>query len=203
MHKPVLRKLKARALIAMSEQQPSRSSPVNRLSPDDPSGKEDEEFAALGGGTRLVARKSPSVPSSPQTTAPPVDTPMIQQDIPAAQSTVHESASHNGPSTNNHAQSSSTPWSYPQQPPELYDFATYNMPPESWQADPGFQHIDPSVMPVDTMTLHYGMYGHVASMSNSSYAPVQSPLDSPTQPRSSHSDPDASWRSLFAQFNQA
>ena len=93
--------------------------------------------------------------------------------------------------------------SYPQQPAELYGFATYNMPPESWQADPGFQHIDPSVMPVDTMTLHYGMYGHVASMSNSSYAPVQSPLDSPTQPRNSHSDPDASWRSLFAQFNQA
>jgi len=207
---PVLRKLKARAMMAMADQQ-TRSSPVNRLSPEDSSGKEDEEFAALGGGTRLVARKSPSVPSSPQGALPPVDTPMMHH-VPMVPSSSHEPPSHNEAGSSNHSRSSPTVWtSYPQQPPaELYEFSPYqNMVSEvqeQWHTDPGYTpaQMDSSAMAMDVMpNVPYGMYGQHLHMPGNGYVQVQSPLDSPVHSRGSHTDPDASWRNLFAQFNQA
>ncbi|TCD68404.1 hypothetical protein EIP91_010805 [Steccherinum ochraceum] len=219
---PVLRKLKTRATTAMAEQQVTRASPVNRLTPDDSSGKDDHEFAALGGGTRLVARRSPSVPSSPQ--GPP-DLSM-QAQVPMVPS-MHESPVHihNGLEATHSSQSQSPPtmWqpqqSYqhqpqqpspphvqPPQPADMYSYGVYNVAPEQWQADPGYIPVDPSAMHMDMLPVHYGMYGHVTPMTGGGYAPVQpgpSPVDSPIQARGTYTDPDASWRSLFAQFNQA
>ncbi|THH32374.1 hypothetical protein EUX98_g1823 [Antrodiella citrinella] len=220
---PVLRKLKARAMLAMADQQ-TRLSPVNRLSPEGSGGKEDEEFAALGGGTRLVARKSPSVPSSPQGVVPPVETPLMHH-APMVPSSSHESPPQNGGDNGHsqHSQSPPTSWTgYPQhhqsqqpqpqqqqqQPAELYEFSGYhNMVPEipeQWHDTPGYAHaMDPTAMIMDTMPVHYGMYGHQVPMGGHGYAPVQSPVDSPVHMRGNHADPDASWRNLFAQFNQA
>lgn len=188
----------------MSEQQGIRASPVNRLSPDDPSAKEDEELAALGGGTRLVSRKSPSVPSSPQGAVPSVEIPPMQP-VPMVSPVAQETPDPNSAGTSSHSQSPTTVWSYGQQPQpaEMYDFGAYNMAPEQWQADPGYSQMDPGAMHIDVMPMHYGMYGQAPPLSTNGYTQMQSPLDSPVHARNSHADPDASWRSLFAQFNQA
>ncbi|KAH8093725.1 fungal-specific transcription factor domain-containing protein [Cristinia sonorae] len=208
---PVLRKLKARALFAMSDPQLPRISPINRLSPED-SGKEDEEFAALGGGTRLVSRKSPSVPSSPQGTSAP-EPPSMHQ-VAMVPSSMHETSSHavSGHAQSPHSQSPPTSWqSYPQQhhhqaSPDYYDYGSYNMVPEQWQANVGYGHIEPSSAPMETMPMHYNMYGQGAQMEGNGYGALHSPVEPHVHPRAASvtaSDPDASWRNLFAQFNQA
>lgn len=182
----------------MSDQQAvSRASPMNRLSPDDASGKEDQEFAALGGGTRLVSRKSPSVPSSPQGSTSPSEMPPIVQQ-PIITTPTHIETSNSG-----HSQTSPVMWqsySQAQSPQAVYEYHAYGMVPEQWQADSGYTQMDPSAMHLDAIPAQYGMYGHANTMAGNHY-PAPSPMDSPVHSRGS--DPDASWRSLFAQFNQA
>ncbi|EIW58718.1 uncharacterized protein TRAVEDRAFT_149071 [Trametes versicolor FP-101664 SS1] len=82
---PVLRKLKARALAAKVA---ASSGSPNLNGPQSPTEslfvkEEDEELAALGGKTRLVSRKSPTLsnPSSPQESSQHSESP-IEQSMP-------------------------------------------------------------------------------------------------------------------------
>ncbi|KAI0788807.1 fungal-specific transcription factor domain-containing protein [Abortiporus biennis] len=197
---PVLRKLKGRAVSSMSDL--STGGSPSMPSDDQFVKDEDDELATLGGRTRLVPRKSPSAPSSPQA--------MFSNSDPN-----HSNHSYD-PGMSYQANNDNIPFISPvvtQQPqsvmsqhwqqqsysPETFDYYPAPSSLNHWQHEQDFvgDH-DNSGM----TGIQYPLYGHVPSMMNRPFSShEQQPLDSPVQNRAT--DPDASWRSLFAQFNQA
>ena len=160
--------------------------------------EEDDEFAALGGKTRLVSRKSPSVPSSPQGTLGQASSPT---------EIIHNSYQVTTPSLGPDPTSPmdvSNQWSG-YQTQDTYDF--YPAVQNQWHPEPGYVNVDPATMAMHTSpSPHipaYSPYGQVPQMAHP-YVPMQASAEGAYQNRVPVApDPDASWRNLFAQFNQA
>ncbi|KAH9946504.1 hypothetical protein B0H21DRAFT_743137 [Amylocystis lapponica] len=204
---PVLRKLKGRALAAMSEHHSRSSVPsVPRHSQYDLPSKEDEELAALGGKTRLVSRKSPSTPSSPQGSSSrsgssPRDVTDQMQPF-AGTSPGVESSQMMSPVVETHVEQ----WAGYAQPQDVYGYGQQNVEPampEHWQHqhEVAYGHMYPSVN-MDVGAVQYQGYAHVPQHMAEAYL-HQQPLDSQVPLYGTGVDTDASWRSLYAQFNQA
>lgn len=207
---PVLRKLKARAIAAMSDQH-SPVTPNNRLSPDNisPISKDDDEFAALDGRTRLVSRKSPSVvntPSptiaghtvSPDETVPPRVYPMTTPTPPM--SAVDNMPQAYWPSTS-HNHTSQHNGQHHQQ--ETYNYG-YPVMTDQWNPEMAYSHMDPSAMAMEDPSVYYNNgYDHtMATVQPNGYVPARSPVGHFSQGvMMPGPEPDASWRSLLAQFN--
>ena len=160
--------------------------------PDTTVKEEDEELAALGGKTRLVSRRSPSTPNSPQDSLHLHHTPS-PHNSPVQYTVEHVSPVHdrvNG----TYGMNGMAPWQgYQQQPVE-----------ESY---PGYFSSTSGSVPG-----HYTQYGQVPSphmviASGSQYSPYEqmspvagylpthSPVDTQVLP-----DPQASWQNLYAQY---
>ncbi|EMD39039.1 hypothetical protein CERSUDRAFT_133798 [Gelatoporia subvermispora B] len=220
---PVLRKLKGRAIVALSQHQARASAAMSgHLHMDTTTVKqEDEELAALGGKTRLVSRKSPSLPSSPhgsssQASSSPRDLVADQSFYPPAGHTsqiVHAAE----PPQQHPLVEEPAQWQGYQQPqgynpppqgshtynhqsgatPEYYDYQEFPPTPQ-WQPH-GYNYGSmQQQMALDLNGMQYGTYQQQPSAMVGQYVPGHSPLESPLQ---SHGiDPDASWRNLFAQY---
>ncbi|CCM00380.1 uncharacterized protein FIBRA_02410 [Fibroporia radiculosa] len=205
---PVLRKLKSRAEASMAEYH-SRAS-VSRNIPQTVV-KDDEEFAALGGKTRLVSRKSPSLPSptishgsrsqgslsprdlsdqsSPQSVVPPASGPLHHPNIEV-------------PATWQHGYAHS---------PEMYGYPSYAPFASSaqyWQPDIGQvgmqqsldQHdMNQQIMGMDVSAIQHAAYAHVDPMAAQYMGTYTSEGGSPVGQMQQH---DTQWHNLWAQFNQ-
>ena len=185
----------------MSEPHSNGMSPVGGSSPDGTTVKEeDDEFAALGGKTRLVSRKSPSVPSSPQGSLQQTNSPteMLHHTYQVTTPTLGPDPNTPGP------MDVGGEWpTY--QPQETFEF--YPSVQGQWHNEPGYVNVDPSTMAIHTHhpshAATYPPYGQVPQMADP-YVPIPSSMDGAFQTRlPAGSDADASWRNLFAQFNQA
>lgn len=169
---------------------------VSRMSPGGSTVKEeDEELAALGGKTRLVARRSSSQPSSPQdvaqrNTPSPKGSP-VQQYTPDTIPLMPAPGMH-------HVNGMESRWApYTQSPGEMY-YSQYPVQPGQWSPDSEYtsQMHSPTIA-MDIGPMSYPAYEAMQPVSNS-YIPTHSPMESPMQVP----DPNASWHNLFAQFNQ-
>ncbi|PSR73782.1 hypothetical protein PHLCEN_2v10352 [Hermanssonia centrifuga] len=192
---PVLRKLKAKAVLAMTNQPTTQMTTTLRLSPGGSIIKdEDEELAALGGKTRLVPRKSPSLPSSPQdavqhSTPSPRGSP-VQHFTPDGVPLIA------GPSMPNGV--NSTHWqTFSQHGDDIYQ-NYYSVSSSQWSPDSEYGQVQSPTMVVGMGPMQYPAYDHMHAPMDS-YAPSHSPMETPMQT----ADPHASWQNLFAQFNQA
>jgi len=190
---PVLRKLKGRAMTAMSDLS-CRASPG--YSPaEDSNAKDEDELATLGGKTRLVSRKSPSAPSSPHDS--------FRRQV-AAQAPVPQAYPPNPyfPDSTGLTVVDSPPQQWQGYQPTENPYA-YPALAGQWQPEQGFNDMDPTLMNLDVSSLQYNGYGQVPLMSGS-YIPSQLSMDSPVQGRTpaSQPDPDVSWHNLYTQFNQ-
>lgn len=215
---PTLQKLKNRAVAALNSQ-PSpglRESP-SRMSPSDGVVKEeDDELAALGGKTRLVPRKSPSLPSSPQEIVGTHNSPS-PHGSPAQPYSVDTSPTislaHDVHGLRNGSVHSLPQWQSFQQPHQQQhhmsqsphsphvptgDYANYyaQMPP--WSPEVDYGPMQPQSMVMSPTNMTYMPYDQLAPpMQQHGYLPSQSPVDthSGVQP-----DPHASWQNLYAQY---
>ncbi|KAI0080188.1 hypothetical protein K474DRAFT_1590474 [Panus rudis PR-1116 ss-1] len=184
---PVLRKLKDRAAIALQDSQSNNT----RFSPESTSGREDDddELTKLGGKTRLVSRKSPS---SPTAHAGP-SSPIISTPSPPSQPMMHPLPQENG---------LQELWSSYAPTQEAYQYPSYASMPEQWQAENVYHsYPDPSTMVMDHSFAASG-HGQQLPMMNSYHEgqPLQMNSLSPVMPMTG-SEPEASWRNLFAQLN--
>lgn len=156
--------------------------------------EEDEELAALGGKTRLVARKSPSLPSSPEDSLQSHSTPS-----PKGSPTQHYPAEHpqmisDHPSHNAVGQSGSWPL-YAQPLDNGYGAYYTTSAPGQWSPQteyPQSQGNSPSTM--ITPAPSYNPYEQFPPMGHS-FISSQSNVEAPTQ-----ADVHASWQSLYAQY---
>ncbi|KAI0953849.1 hypothetical protein AcV7_007263 [Taiwanofungus camphoratus] len=220
---PVLRKLKGRAMMAMSETQSgSPGSSVSPTSPHDQATKEDEELAALRGKTRLVARSSPSLPSSPQGSNSQPGSSPSPRELPD-QSFSH-SPTDAGPHMPHMPHIQPPPMDLPQwqgygHSQDVFGYPPYPDMAGQWhqsaidyshmrqnhlqysivQHNLSQQAMDQSSMPMDFTPAQYAAYTTADPMS-SSYMPGNGYSDAQTQ--QTRPDPEA-WVNLFAQFNQA
>lgn len=156
--------------------------------------EEDEELAALGGKTRLVPRKSPSLPSSPhdsRSTPSPKDSP-VQRYRPDHIQLVHDQAVH-GPTEHQ-----SNHWPLYSQPVENGYNQYYQAGTSSqWTPDNGYPQSAQRQSPTLMMTpVQYSPYEQFPPMSaHQSYIPSHSPMEPQMQ-----TDVNASWQSLYAQY---
>ena len=190
---PVLQKLQARAVHAMSAP-PSAGSPSGpRMSPGGTVKKEDEELAALGGKTRLVPRKSPSLPSSPQDhthqhTPSPKGSPL--QFASGPQLTTISPIIQNGNGIDH-----TSGWQQPYAPhtSHTYDYGHYPVQEEQWNT---YSQIHSPTGPMQQ--IQYATYEPMQPM-QSPFIPTHPAVEVPMQ----LTDPNASWQSLYAQYNPA
>jgi len=227
---PVLRKLKGRAMAALTQQGArSSSAPMSGLHMATTTVKqEDEELAALGGKTRLVSRKSPSLPSSPhgsssQSSSSPRDVVPDQSFYPP---TTQSPQTHipGAPHTDSHAPhpmvEEPTQWQgyhpqsqYNHQPQSPQGAQGYNQQsqgtpeyydyPQFPPAPPQWSQQDysfPQMQQHMALDLNAMQYGGYQQQAPAVMGqyPGHSPLESPLQAHGI--DPDASWRNLFAQY---
>lgn len=187
---------------------PSNPSSTNtRFTPPDSLVKEeDEELAALGGKTRLVPRKSPSLPASPQdltrvqgTPSPhssPVQSFHAEHPSPVHPSPVHERNGHG-----NHgmlgwqAQAHSSPLDQDTYP----NYYTHSSSHNSWSSqEPHYQPVQqqsqPSSMMMPSQSVPYSPYDQLSPVS-APYMATHSPTVDTHM-----SDPQASWQSFYAQY---
>lgn len=196
----------------MAEQN-SPTSPNSRFSPDTPSVKDDsgDELNTLGGRTRLVSRKSPSAHSSPT----PIHANSASPETTSPQQTFQQM-----PPTSPTSAVDSIPqhqyWPQPQQhqhqhqPPNLsLHQETYNhygyplMSPDQWNPEVQYNHMDTSTIAMDDAAMYYPYeqpMGHVQHQ-NGGYAPARSPVNTFGGQDVMIHEPEASWRSLMAQYN--
>ena len=179
----------------------THTAPLSRMSPGGSTVKaEDEELAALGGKTRLVARKSSSQPSSPQDNA--------QQNTPSPQGSPVQQYTPDhiplmpppGMQHVNGMESPATRWApYPTQSPGEMYYPQYPIHNGQWSPDSDYapQMHSPTI-PMAMGSMQYPAYEAMQPVANS-YIPTHSPMESPMQ---TVPDPNASWQNLFAQFNQ-
>ncbi|KAK7679489.1 hypothetical protein QCA50_017543 [Cerrena zonata] len=204
---PVLQRLKAKALQAMSDQN-SPTTPNSRFSPDAPSSKDDsgDELNTLGGRTRLVSRKSPSAHSSPAA---------MHGHSVSPEGTSPQQTYHQIPPTSPISAVDAVPqqqyWPQHHQPnglhihPETYNHYGYPlMSPDQWNPEVQYNHMDTSTMAMeDTSTIYYP-YDHSMGQiqHQNGYAPARSPVNHFGQDvMIPGPEPEASWRSLMAQLN--
>ncbi|KAI0629194.1 hypothetical protein C8Q77DRAFT_1066223 [Trametes polyzona] len=231
---PVLRKLKARALAAKQGTSPHSLHSLQMNSPQSPTEslfvkEEDEELAALGGKTRLVSRKSPTLsnPASPQDSSQQSGSPIeqsmsyIETTPPPMSAVVPDS-----PEPVAGLSPDRTQWAglYLSPTEEPYDYGYQDMAAQ-WQPQPqpqahphvhahphasqnGHGHAHPMQMQVVEMDMHavpmqydgYEPVAHAAAMHQ------QQQQQHPHSPVHAHhipaADPHSSWNYLFAQFNQ-
>ncbi|PCH44393.1 hypothetical protein WOLCODRAFT_138977 [Wolfiporia cocos MD-104 SS10] len=217
---PVLHRIKSKAIQSMTEYQ-SRS-PIPRNPAPTISVKEDDEFAALGGKTRLVSRRSPSL-ASPSLASP---------------SSSHASHSQGGSSPREYdmspSQMAGPSFSQPQQNvPQMqepmvdvvpqwnygqtvdYNYQQYPHYANStsyWQQSAAMhgsmmdhemsahqQAMRPQPMGLDVTAIQNAEYAHVDPMSGH-YVPAYMPGGG--SPEALMPPPDMHWYNLMGQFNQ-
>ncbi|KAI0091797.1 hypothetical protein BDY19DRAFT_885596 [Irpex rosettiformis] len=191
---PVLQKLRSKAVVAMSNH-PSVGPGSLRSSPGVVK-EEDDELAALGGGTRLVPRKSPSLPSSPHDsnsngTPSPKSSPVQRYSID------HGHPGHDTAVNVHGTADLSQNWQvYPQL--QETGYVPYYPAASSSQWSPETEYIQsvnhsPTVM-MNPASFHaYEQY----PISHASYMASNSPLE-PHGP----GDVNSAWQSLYAQYEQ-
>jgi hypothetical protein len=157
---------------------------------------EDEGLAALGGKTRLVSRKLPSLPSSPNDssngTPSPKSSPVQRYSIDQGHVTLEPTSIHIHGVTDQTNQ-----WQYTQAQEggygPYYPSASSN---HSWSSEAEYPR-PPSHSP--SLIMHpapFQSYEQFPSIGHP-YMPSHSPLDSHMPP-----DVNASWQSLYAQYDQ-
>lgn len=183
----------------MNNAPPNVSPSASRLSPGGSTIKqEDEELAALGGKTRLVARKSNSQPSSPQDS--------VHQNTPSPKGSPGQHYTPDGipliPAPvvqhTNGIDTSATHWQTFQQPTGDVYYSNYPVQSGQWSPESEYGSMHSPTIPMSMGAMQYPAYESMQPMGNS-YAPTHSPMETHMQV----ADPNASWQSLFAQFNQA
>ncbi|KAI0343138.1 hypothetical protein BDW22DRAFT_1329008 [Trametopsis cervina] len=192
---PVLHKLKNKAFIAMSNQPGPGPIPPLRTSPGIVK-EEDEELAALGGKTRLVARKSPSLPSSPHDSQASNGTPS-PSDSPVQRFTVDSPQIVRDRAMHAHNAAESNQWQvYAQFSGNGY--GTYYPPVtanQQWNAETDYSQGQPaSHSPTILMNpTPFGPGEHFPTVSHGN--PYHPSMDSQVP-----ADVNASWQTLYAQF---
>ncbi|KAI0741469.1 hypothetical protein C8Q80DRAFT_1109932 [Daedaleopsis nitida] len=223
---PVLRKLKARALAAkqsLSNISPPGITPSTSSAAESPTVKEeDEEFAALGGKTRLVSRKSPahSQPSSPQD-EPEQSMSPVEHNAPSYMS---PESPPSAVETTSPIISENTSWDTGYMAPtEMYGYPYPTHDMNEWQPQPQPQPPSPpqppaqhahGAMQMQGMSVDMGEavqyvngYAHEQPIPghhhhhHPQYMHPHSPVHGQVHHMQSP-DPHASWNYLFAQFNQ-
>jgi hypothetical protein len=169
---------------------PSNTTPANtRYTPPDSIVKEeDEELAALGGKTRLVPRKSPSLPASPQATRHPSHTPSPQSSPVQGYHAEHASPvhEHNGSMLN---------WNAQHHPLEQSPYPSYySTSPGQWSQDHHYAPLQSPSMMLPQQTVQFAPYEQMSPVVGS-YISTHSPIDSQI-----NGDPQASWHSFYAQY---
>ncbi|GBE86510.1 hypothetical protein SCP_0903890 [Sparassis crispa] len=190
---PVLQKLKGRALVSVSEHQSRAlaSIPPTRASP--PVTKEDEEFAALGGKTRLVSRKSPSLPSSPSQAASsprdysPRSYAELEHTPPPAPDSVPQAHIHQA------MMEAPTQWQGYEQPvQDVYDYPPYQEMHVQWPMYGSYEHMQPAMV-MDPAAQY------------STYQLQDIPMQAAYIPQEMAAPPEAhvhsAWSNLFAQYS--
>ncbi|OJT09635.1 hypothetical protein TRAPUB_13888 [Trametes pubescens] len=230
---PVLRKLKARALAAKVA---ASSGSPNLNGPQSPTEslfvkEEDEELAALGGKTRLVSRKSPTLsnPSSPQESSQHSESPIEQSMSYMPADATPPPVGPESPASVPSLSVDATQWGggYMPAAAETYDYAYPDM---AAQWSPHGQHVSNGQLNGNsnghemhmhgmTMGMHpiqvqYNGYEQVGNAHPSMAAAhqqhqhqhAQYMAQGPHSPVHGHhipaADPHTSWNYLFAQFNQ-
>jgi len=192
---PVLQKLRNKALLAMASHPGAGPIASLQSSPGDTIKEEDEELAALGGKTRLVPRKSPSLPSSPNDSQQSNSTPS-PKNSPVQRFNEHAQMVHEQTLRMHASTEQSNDWHlYAQQQENGY--GSYYPPAPSghgqWSPDTEYSQVQHS--PTVMMTpVSYGSYEQFPPVSQP-YIPSHSPLEPPM-----HNDVNASWQSLYAQY---
>ena len=174
--------------------------------------EEDEELAALGGKTRLVSRKSPSTPASPQNdfhqhTPSPKGSPLnpFTGDVPLAAVSPTSPTSANSISSHSNGIDQMGAWphipyqqqQHQQQHPDAMPWSSsYPVQPGQWAPPPNqYVQMHSPVVPVG-QPMQYPPYEAMEAMSSPYVA--HSPMEAPLQ----MADLNASWNSLFAQYQQ-
>ncbi|KDQ61627.1 hypothetical protein JAAARDRAFT_31102 [Jaapia argillacea MUCL 33604] len=187
---PILLKLKERALASVAEHQSNASPTTNRLSPGAVSVKdENDEWATLGGKSRLVSRKSTHAPISPST------------------DTLYDFHSRSPTSAGSPASTEPTPPPTFQQIPmpwqgystgEAEPYPSYTMPSAPWQ-DPAVGMLVPPNMAIDMPPPQsFPTYEPILFPKGAFVPQLISPVGAPLE---SGADVTESWRTFLAQFN--
>lgn len=155
--------------------------------------EEDDELTALGGGTRLVPRKSPSVPASPDS-ARLHETPSPHNSPVQPYLGDHGHGSH-GPNVNGQGGGGSPMghW-HPYQPHPEDPYANYYSTAASsqWSPETQYAHIQTSMMA--SASIQYPPYEQLSPVGGP-YVPSHSPVETQI-----HGDPQASWHSFYAPY---
>lgn len=164
--------------------------------------EEDDEFAALGGKTRLVSRKSPPAPSSPQGSVAQANSPseIVYNSYQVTTPTIPADPTSPCP------MDVSGQWhpGYPTQ--DSFEFPYPAAVHEQWHPEMGYVNVDPAAMSLHTPhhTTSYPTYSPVQQPMTNGYLPTHPQMDGVYHGKVPvGTDNDASWRNLFAQFNQA
>lgn len=210
---PVLRKLRSRAQAAMSDLQARTAAPRTGL--HRVAAKADEELDALGGKTRLVSRKSPSLPSptssrgsysqggsspSPRDPHPPELSPMhpMAPPIPEPMNQIQTSMLDMSSQWPGYMQQA-TGYSYQ---PQYADPANYWTPASDYATMHGIvgQHyLSQEPMGLDANVIQSAAYAYVDPMAGY----VTTYPAGGGSPDGNMQQPDASWHNLLGQLDQA
>lgn len=188
---PVLQRLKARALQAMGANGISGLGP-SRMTPPDPIIKEEEEeLAALGGKPRLVSRRSPSAPNSPQDSLHLHHTPSPHSSPVQPYPVEHMSPvqERNGVAPNGVGH-----WhGYHEQSVEGVYSGQYASNGGGWPPASPYGQLHPQTMQVSP-AVQYSPFEQLSPVAGT-YFQAHSPIDTQIQ-----ADPQASWQSFYAQY---
>ncbi|EKM50386.1 uncharacterized protein PHACADRAFT_263665 [Phanerochaete carnosa HHB-10118-sp] len=186
---PVLQRLKGRAMLAMSAHAVNGPGPSRMTPPDSIVKEEDEELAALGGKTRLVPRRSPSTPNSPQDSLHLHHTPSPHSSPVQPYPAEHVPSAHD-----RHGMNGMAHWHYQQQPVEEtypnYFSTTSGTASGHWPSDTQYGQLHSPHMTVAS-GVQYSPYEQMSPVAGAYHSPVD------TQ---AQADPQASWQSFYAQY---
>ena len=192
-------------MLATSTHQSNSASSNTRFTPPDSLVKEeDEELAALGGKTRLVPRKSPSLPASPQDHTRVQGTPSPHSSPVQAYPTEHSSPVHHSPvhernGHGNHGMLAGWQAHHPLDQDTYPNYYTQSSNHNTWPThDPHYQPVQQpaqsSTMMMPSQSVPYSPYDQLSPV-NPPYMPTHSPTVDTHM-----SDPQASWQSFYAQY---